>query len=141
MQEKRVRWGILGAAKIAREWLCPAIHMSKAGTIEAIASRTAGKAEDLARPYGDVRIFDDYEAMLGDADIDAIYVPLPNADHVEWTMKCLEAGKHVLCEKPIALKVEEIDTLIIRANPHLTRIEISIVVFARAIRSNTELQY
>src|SRR5210317_131981 len=114
MQEKRVRWGILGAAKIAREWLCPAIHMSKAGTIAAIASRTEPKARELARPYGDVRVFGDYNAMLADDDIDAVYIPLPNGDHVEWTLKCLAAGKHVLCEKPIALKVEEIDTLIAR---------------------------
>jgi predicted dehydrogenase len=112
MHEKRIRWGILGAARIARQWLCPAIHMSRAGHIEAVASRTAQKAEDLAGPYGDVRIFTDYDAMLGDANIDAIYIPLPNADHFEWTMKCLDAGKHVLCEKPIALKRQEIDTLI-----------------------------
>ncbi|MSU88596.1 gfo/Idh/MocA family oxidoreductase [Rhodobacteraceae bacterium 2CG4] len=109
---ERVRWGILSAAKIAREWVAPAIHLSQAGEIAMIASRTPGKAEALSRPYGDVRITDDYEAMLADDGIDAVYIPLPNGDHVEWTQKALAAGKHVLCEKPIALRAEQIDTLI-----------------------------
>ena len=112
MPREIIRWGILGAARIAKEWLCPAIHMSRFGHIEAIASRTPNKAETLGAPYGNVRIFRCYDAMLSDRDIDAIYIPLPNADHFEWTMKCLDAGKHVLCEKPIVLKAEEIDTLI-----------------------------
>jgi predicted dehydrogenase len=109
---KAVRWGILGAAKIAREWLCPAIHNSLDGHITAIASRTPGKAEALARPYRDVKLFDDYDQLLSSNDIDAVYIPLPNSAHVEWTRKAMEAGKHVLCEKPIALRAEEIDGLI-----------------------------
>lgn len=107
-----VRWGILSAGKIAKEWVAPAIHMSTRGQIVAVASRTPGKAEDLARAYPDVRFFNDYEAMLADPGIDAIYIPLPNGDHVEWTEKTLRAGKHVLCEKPIALRAEQIDGLI-----------------------------
>ncbi|WP_299133314.1 Gfo/Idh/MocA family oxidoreductase [uncultured Amaricoccus sp.] len=107
-----VRWGILGAAKIAREWVAPAIHISDRGRLVAVASRTPGKAEALAAPYPDVRLHGDYEALLADTDIDAVYIPLPNRDHVEWTTKCLEAGKHVLCEKPIALRAGEIDDLI-----------------------------
>ena len=92
MTNGNVRWGILGAARIAREWLCPAIHMSSRGHIEAIASRSVQKAQDLSRGYGTVRIIDNYESLLSDPDIDAIYIPLPNADHFEWTMKCLSAG-------------------------------------------------
>lgn len=107
-----VRWGILSAAKIAREWLAPAIHNSERGVIAAVASRTPGKAEALAARYGDVTIHHDYDALLADPGVDAIYIPLPNAGHVEWTEKALRAGKHVLCEKPIALKAEEIDGLI-----------------------------
>ncbi len=107
-----VRWGILGAAKIARNWVAPAIHGSQSGRVAAIASRTPGKAEDLASRYGDVTLFDDYDALLRSADIDAIYIPLPNASHVEWTERALAAGKHVLCEKPIALEAAEIDRLI-----------------------------
>ena len=108
----QVRWGILSAAKIAREWLAPAIHNSERGVIAAVASRTLGKAEGLAARYGDVTIHHDYDALLADPGVDAIYIPLPNSGHVEWTEKALQAGKHVLCEKPIALKAEEIDRLI-----------------------------
>jgi len=112
MAAKTVQWGILSAAKIAREHVAPGIHSSARGAIAAVASRTPGKAETLAVPYGDVRIHSDYDALLADPEIDAIYIPLPNGDHVEWTLKCLEAGKHVLCEKPIALRADEIDGLI-----------------------------
>jgi predicted dehydrogenase len=108
-----VRWGILGAAKIAREWLCPAMHMSDRGVVAAVASRDLGTggAAAMAAPYG-ARTVAGYEALLADPEVDAIYIPLPNGDHVEWTAKCLEAGKHVLCEKPIALAAGEIDRLI-----------------------------
>lgn len=113
MTMDRVRWGILGAGKIAREWVVPGIHMSDRGELAAVASRTPGKAEALAAPYGaGVRTFDDYDKLLADPDVDAIYIPLPNDAHVEWTRKCLEAGKPVLCEKPIALRADEIDGLI-----------------------------
>lgn len=108
----QVRWGILSAAKIAKEWLAPAIHMSDRGRIAAVASRTPGKAEALAAPYGPMAIYDDYDALLADASIDAVYIPLPNGDHVHWTKRALEAGKHVLCEKPIALEESEVDELI-----------------------------
>jgi predicted dehydrogenase len=108
-----VRWGILGAAKIAREWLAPAIHLSARGSVAAVASRDAGRAAALAEPYG-AQVIEGYEALLGDPEIDAIYIALPNGQHVEWTEKCLDAGKHVLCEKPIALKAGEIDGLIRR---------------------------
>jgi predicted dehydrogenase len=111
MRDGMIRWGILGAAKIAREWLCPAIHMSERGVLAAIASRRTERAAAMAAPYG-ARVVDGYEALLADPEIDAIYIPLPNSDHVAWTLKCLEAGKHVLCEKPIALNAPEIDALI-----------------------------
>lgn len=107
----KVRWGILSAAKIAREWVCPGIHKSPGGVVAAVASLTPGKAEALAEPY-DARVHHSYEALLADPAIDAVYIPLPNGAHVEWTKKALLAGKHVLTEKPIALKAEEIDDLI-----------------------------
>ena len=107
----QVRWGILSAAKIAREWVCPGIHNSAHGIVAAVASKTPGKAEALAAPYG-ARTHASYEALLADPAIDAIYIPLPNGAHVEWTAKALAAGKHVLCEKPIAMKADEIDGLI-----------------------------
>lgn len=111
MGENSVRWGILGAAKIAREWMCPAIHKSRKGVVGAVASRDMRRSAPLASVYG-ARVFDEYEALLADPEIDAIYIPLPNSAHVEWTRKCIEAGKPALCEKPIALKAEEIDGLI-----------------------------
>lgn len=113
MTKDRVRWGILGAGRIASEWVVPAIHMSDRGELAAVASRTPGKAAALAAPYGaGVRLHDDYDALLADPEVDAIYIPLPNNAHVAWTRKCLEAGKPVLCEKPIALRADEIDGLI-----------------------------
>ena len=112
MAEGRVRWGVLSAARIARDWVVPGIHMSDRGELAAVASLTPGKAAALAAPYGGVTLHDSYEALLADPGVDAIYIPLPNHQHVEWTAKCLEAGKHVLCEKPLALKAEEIDGLI-----------------------------
>jgi predicted dehydrogenase len=111
MADGMIRWGILGAAKIAREFVCPAIHTSVRGTVAAVASRDPGRAEALAGVFG-ARVFADYDAMLADPGIDAVYIPLHNAAHLEWTLKALEAGKHVLCEKPIALRAEEIDTII-----------------------------
>lgn len=112
MDNQIVNWGILGAAKIAREWLCPALHISARGRIGAVASRNLVKAQEMVAPYGNVTCYDTYDALLADPTIDAIYIPLPNTDHVKWTLRCLEAGKHVLCEKPIAMKAAEIDTLI-----------------------------
>jgi predicted dehydrogenase len=111
MTRDRVRWGVLSAGKIAREWVAPALDRSDRGALVAVASRTPGKAEALAAPYA-ARTHSSYEALLADTDVDAIYIPLPNGDHVEWTAKCLRAGKHVLCEKPIALRADEIDGLI-----------------------------
>lgn len=107
-----IRWGILGAARIARDWVCPGIHASARGRIAGIASRDPARAAAMAAPYHDVRIFDSYQALLDAPGIDAVYIPLPNHLHVEWTERCLRAGKHVLCEKPIALKAGEIDRLI-----------------------------
>ena len=85
----QVRWGILSAAKIAREWVCPGIHNSSHGSVAAVASLTPGKAEALAAPYG-ARVHHSYEALLADPAIDAIYIPLPNGAHVEWTAKALD---------------------------------------------------
>ncbi|MEM8870715.1 MAG: Gfo/Idh/MocA family oxidoreductase [Pseudomonadota bacterium] len=110
---EQLRWGILSAAKIAKEWVAPAIHASHSSRISAIASRTAGKAEALAAPFGVLQVHDTYEDLLADPQVDAIYIPLPNGAHVEWTEKGLAAGKHVLCEKPIALTEEGVDRLIV----------------------------
>lgn len=107
-----VRWGILGAAKFAREHMGPAIHMAKGAKLCAVASRDVTKVQPFQAFAPDVRAVGDYDALLSDPEIDAIYIPLPNTMHVEWTKKALAAGKHVLCEKPVAMVSSEIDDLI-----------------------------
>lgn len=107
-----IRWGILGAAKFARQYMGPAIHGARGGLLDAIATRDADKALPFSDFAPGLRVFTDYEEMLADPDIDAVYIPLPNHLHVEWTRKAVTAGKHVLCEKPIALQAGEIDELI-----------------------------
>ncbi|WP_119308888.1 Gfo/Idh/MocA family protein [Cohaesibacter haloalkalitolerans] len=107
-----IRWGILGTAKIAREQLVPAIHASRNGLLQAVASRNGENAKAFAERFGMPLAFGSYEELLASKDVDAIYIPLPTSQHVEWTRRCLEAGKHVLCEKPISLHAREIEALI-----------------------------
>jgi predicted dehydrogenase len=109
---KPVRWGILGAAKIAREYVAPAIHQAEGAVLAALATASPDKAAPFRARFPDLRVVPDYEALLADPDIDAVYIPLPNHLHVEWTEKALRAGKPVLCEKPIALRAGDIDRLI-----------------------------
>lgn len=104
---QKVKWGILSTAKIGREKVIPAIQKGKYCDVVAIASRNKEQAQGVANNLGIQKVFSSYEELLTDAAIDAIYVPLPNHMHVEWAIKCLEAGKHVLCEKPIGLSSVE----------------------------------
>jgi predicted dehydrogenase len=108
----KIRWGVLGAAKIAITKVVPAMQQGEFSEVVAIASREAGKARDTAGKLGVARWYGSYEELLGDPDVDAIYNPLPNHLHVPWSIKAAEAGKHCLCEKPIALNVAELQTLI-----------------------------
>ena len=94
-----IRWGILGTAKIAREQLVPAIQASRNGTLQAVASRSQTSADAFAERFGVPLAYGSYEELLASKEVDAIYIPLPTSQHVEWTKRCLEAGKHVLCEK------------------------------------------
>ncbi|NDW44989.1 Gfo/Idh/MocA family protein [Ruegeria sp. PrR005] len=112
MTEPLFRWGILSTAKIAREHVMPAIARSETGVIHAIASRDAGRAQAQAARFSAARWYDGYDALLSDPDVDGVYIPLPTAQHVEWAIRAAEAGKHVLCEKPIALKADQIDRVI-----------------------------
>jgi predicted dehydrogenase len=109
---RKVKWGVLGVAKIAVEKVIPAMQRGEASETAAIASRDLGKARAAAEKLGIGRAFGSYEDMLADAEIEAIYNPLPNELHVPWTLRALAAGKHVLCEKPIALDTEEARPLI-----------------------------
>ena len=108
----KVVWGILSTANIGIKRVIPAIQTGQRGVISAIASRDADKAEATAARFGIPRSYGSYEAMLADPEIEAIYNPLPNHLHVEWTVKALDAGKHVLCEKPIALNAVEAQAMV-----------------------------
>lgn len=100
---EKLRWGVLGTAKIALENVVPAMQQGRYCRVEAIASRDLVKAEEAARWRGIPRAYGSYEALLAAPDVDAVYIPLPNHLHVPWAIEALEAGKHVLCEKPIGL--------------------------------------
>jgi predicted dehydrogenase len=106
------RWGVLSTAKIGREQLLPAIVESENGILQAIASRDLSKAKALGERFGARHAFGSYEELLASKDIDGVYVPLPTSQHVEWTAKAIEAGKHVLVEKPLALDAKDIPPLI-----------------------------
>ena len=109
---RKVKWGVLGVAKIGVEKVIPAMQRGEVSHIAAIASRDLGKARAAADKLGIERAFGSYEDLLADAEIEAVYNPLPNELHVPWTLRALAAGKHVLCEKPIALDAEEARPLI-----------------------------
>jgi predicted dehydrogenase len=104
---RKLRWGVLGYARIAREALIPAIQRSANSQFHALASRDAAKLADARTRFGVTRTYPGYEELLRDPEVDAVYVPLPNALHREWTIKAAEHGKHVLCEKPLALTAAE----------------------------------
>lgn len=106
------RWGILSTAKIGREQMIPAIMASENGVVAGIASRDLAKAGALAARLGAPLAFGSYEAMLASPEIDGVYVPLPTSQHVEWAVKAADAGKHVLVEKPLALRAEDIAPVI-----------------------------
>ncbi|MGQ0640515.1 MAG: Gfo/Idh/MocA family protein [Gemmatimonadaceae bacterium] len=102
-----VRWGVFGTANIALKKVIPAMQRSTLSSIVAIASRDRQKAEEAARSLGIPRVYGSYEELLDDAEIEAVYNPLPNHLHVPWSIRAANAGKHVLCEKPLALTAQE----------------------------------
>jgi predicted dehydrogenase len=108
----KVKWGVLGAASIAVRKVIPAMQRGAHSVITAIASRDKKKAEEAAHKLGISKAYGSYEEVLNDGEVEAIYNPLPNHLHVPWSIKAAEAGKHVLCEKPISLTVAEAKTLI-----------------------------
>ncbi len=114
----KIRWGILSTAKIGVEKVIPAMQRGEHCEIVAIASRDLAKAQAVAGKLGIPTAHGSYEDLLADAEVDAIYNPLPNHLHVPWSIKALEAGKHVLCEKPIGLSAAEGDELVAAARQH-----------------------
>ncbi len=108
---KKIRWGVLSTAKIGREKVIPATQRSELGSVVAIASRDVNQARTVAAKLGIEHAYGSYDELLADSNIDAVYIPLPNHMHVPWSLRAIEAGKHVLCEKPIGLSVMEAEEL------------------------------
>jgi predicted dehydrogenase len=108
---KKVKWGVLGVASIATRKVIPGMKKGEWSEVAAIASRDLKKAETAAKEMGLAKAYGSYEELLADKEIEAIYNPLPNHLHVPWSIKAAEAGKHVLCEKPIAMNAAEAETL------------------------------
>lgn len=109
---RTINWGILSTAKIGVTKVIPAMQRAQLGTVVAIGSRDAAKARSVAQQLGIPHVHGSYEALLADPGIDAVYIPLPNHLHVPWSIRALEAGKHVLCEKPIGLSSAEASHLV-----------------------------
>lgn len=118
----KIKWGILGTSKLAKEKIIPAMAGNKKYEVSAIASRTLQKAREVAEDLSIPKYFGSYEELIEDPEIDIVYIPLPNDLHVEYTLKSIEAGKHVLCEKPLSLKAEAIDRLIAARDKHKVKV-------------------
>lgn len=110
-----IRWGVLGGAGIARKAMLPALQAARGCRVVALASRSPKRGAQMAQAFGIAQLHDSYEALLADPEIDAVYIPLPNHLHVPMTLKALEAGKHVLCEKPLAMTLGEARQVVLAA--------------------------
>ena len=108
----KIRWGILSTSHFADRFTGPALQKGKHTTVLGVASRSLERAQEFARRHSIPKTYGSYEEMLADPEIDAVYNPMPNHLHVPWTIRALQAGKHVLCEKPIALTAGEAETLV-----------------------------
>src|SRR5512142_2028017 len=117
MANKVLNWGLLSTAHINRA-LIPPLQVSKRNQLLAVGSRTQETADSYAREWKIPRAYGSYEALLADPEIDVVYNSLPNHLHAEWTIKAVKAGKHVLCEKPLALSVAEVDAIQAAARKH-----------------------
>lgn len=115
---RKIRWGVLGYARIAREALIPAMQRSANSQIHALASRDEANLADGRARFGVARTYRGYDELLRDPEVDAVYIPLPNSLHREWTIKAAEYGKHVLCEKPLALNTAEGREMIAACTAH-----------------------
>src|SRR5581483_5192250 len=107
MPHDKVRWAVLGAARIATRKVIPALQKSEWCEVVAIASRDLARARQAARDLNIPKAFGSYEEALADPEVEAVYIPLPNHLHAPWSIRAAEAGKHVLCEKPVAMSVTE----------------------------------
>ncbi|HVH30320.1 MAG TPA: Gfo/Idh/MocA family oxidoreductase [bacterium] len=109
---RHVRWGILSTARIGVRRVLPALLRARTGKLHAVASRDLTRARAVATQFNIPRVHGSYEALLADPEVDAIYIPLPNSLHMEWTVRAAQAGKHVLCEKPLGVTAAEAQTMV-----------------------------
>lgn len=108
MEKKTVRWGILGCSGIGKSRTIPGLLACENAELYAIAGRNEEKLKAYAEPFAPKKLYTDYQALLEDENVDAVYLPLPNGIHMEWVKKAAKAGKHILCEKPMALTEEQV---------------------------------
>jgi len=135
-----VRFGILSTARIGRELVVPALQDSESCVVTAVASRDLAKARAMADRFSVPHAFGSYEELLASDAIDAVYIPLPTSQHVEWAIKAADAGKHVLCEKPIALQASQITSLIAaRDRNHVVITEAYMVTYSPVWRQVRDL--
>lgn len=106
-ENEKIKWGVLGYARIAQKAVIPAILRASNSEFYAIASRDSAKVQECCQKFGCSKAYTSYDELLADPAVDAVYIPLPNALHKEWTIKAAQKGKHILCEKPLALNVDE----------------------------------
>lgn len=114
MRTETIQWGVLGCARVAEKVVIPGIQRSENGTVRGVASRDPRRARAFADRLDIERSYPDYDALLNDPDIQAVYIPLPNGLHREWTIKAADRGKHVLCEKTLACDAREAEDMIVR---------------------------
>lgn len=118
MTGERIRWGVISTANIGRAAMIPALKDATNGELVAVCSREMGRAREFADRLEIPRAYGNYEALLADPEIDAVYIPLPNNLHREWCIRAAEAGKHILCEKPLALNAAEVEEMAAAARRH-----------------------
>lgn len=118
MEKKTVRWGVLGCSGIGKSRTIPGLLACENAELYAIAGRNAEKLKAYAEPFAPKKLYTDYQALLDDENVDAVYLPLPNGIHMEWVKKAAAAGKHILCEKPMALTEEQVREMFAAAKEH-----------------------
>lgn len=118
MEKKTVRWGVLGCSGIDKSRTIPGLLACENAELYAIAGRNEEKLKAYAEPFAPKKLYTDYQALLDDENVDAVYLPLPNGIHMEWVKKAAAAGKHILCEKPMALTEEQVREMFAAAKEH-----------------------
>lgn len=118
MEKKTVRWGVLGCSGIGKSRTLPGLLACENAELYAIAGRNEEKLRAYAEPFAPKKLYTDYQALLDDENVDAVYLPLPNGIHMEWVKKAAAAGKHILCEKPMALTEEQVREMFAAAKEH-----------------------